>query len=85
MGVSTDRGMSTEQLAGASKRLGVHYTVVHDARKQVASAYRVSLYPTTFLLVGGEIVRARRGVMRARDLENWLEWVERRARSLSVE
>ena len=79
IGVSIDQGMSSAQLAAASKRLGVRYAVAHDVRQRVASAYRVSLYPTTFLIVGGEIERARRGPMTARDLENWLSWAKRRA------
>jgi len=79
IGVSIDQRMSGDQLAAASKRLGVRYAVAHDARQRVADAYKVSLYPTTFLIVGGEIARARRGPMTGRDLENWLSWAKRRA------
>jgi len=79
IGVSIDQGVSGKQLAAASKRLGVRYSVAHDADQRVASAYRVNLYPTTFLLLNGEIARARRGPMTSRDLENWWSWAKRRA------
>lgn len=60
-GVSVDE-LNPIQLEAAAMRLGITYPVLHDARREAASAWGVSTYPTTFVLDRNrEVVAVRRG------------------------
>jgi peroxiredoxin len=70
-GVSLDRGMSAAQLEGHAKRLGVKYTVLHDARDQVgAPLFGVRSLPTTVIIrEDGSIRHVRVGAMSGAELD----------------
>jgi len=59
-GLSTDR-MTPGRLKAASKRLGIDYPVLHDARAEVARSYRISAFPTTLVVKRMAIVGAHVG------------------------
>jgi len=60
LGISVDR-MNKAQLTARSGQLGINYPVLHDRDLTVASAYGVSVFPTTMVLVNGEIKQVRVG------------------------
>jgi thiol-disulfide isomerase/thioredoxin len=72
VGVSVDDKLTTERLGGEAKRLGITYRVVHDMSGDVARAWGVDVFPTTFVLDAqhkviatrvGEIDRSRLEMM----------------------
>lgn len=72
VGVSVDDKLTTERLGGEAKRLGITYRVVHDMSGEVARAWGVDVFPTTFVLdanykvIGtrvGEVDRSRLEMM----------------------
>jgi peroxiredoxin len=69
LGVSVDRGMATDRLAAASKRLGVTYPVLHDRDATAAAAWGVSVFPTTFVVRDGALRKAVVGAVDGRRLE----------------
>jgi cytochrome c-type biogenesis protein len=71
LGVSVDDAMATGRLAAEAKRLGITYRVLHDATGEVARAWGVSVYPTTFVLDRDlRIIGSRVGVMDRMGLED---------------
>ncbi len=72
IGVSVDRDMPAQRLAAISRRLGINYTVVHDADSAVARRYGVDLFPTTFILHDGEIHHVKMGEVDQDYLESML-------------
>ena len=71
-GVAVEPQMSIQQLARVSDSLGINYPVLHDKRTDVATAYRVGTYPTTIVVVDGEIKDVRIGQISERHLKRWL-------------
>ena len=71
LGISVDRGMTTDVLARHSERLGIRYSVLHDPRSRVANDYGVSFFPTTFIVRSGKIERVRQGTVTRARLEKW--------------
>lgn len=59
-GVSVDK-MAGPRLAAVSRKLGIDYPILHDASSRVATAFGVSLFPTTVVLHQGQIASVRMG------------------------
>ncbi len=77
LGVSVDDGMQPAQLARAAVSLGITYDVLHDASGRARETWRVSSYPTTFVLDRKRnVVAAHVGVAS----RAWLEATVARAR-----
>ncbi len=73
LGVSVDHELSGKALAAAARRLGVTYTLLHDADSAVADSYRVGALPTTYVIgPDGTVIAGRQGVVRQSTLEGWL-------------
>jgi thiol-disulfide isomerase/thioredoxin len=62
VGISTDQ-YAPAILAARSQKLGITYTIAHDQTAEVSSDYNVSVFPTTVLVQGGEILVARVGTV----------------------
>ena len=60
IGISTDR-MDPSILKTRSKQLGIGYRVAHDRYGQVAGSYGVTVFPTTMVVRGGEVLNIRVG------------------------
>lgn len=71
-GIAVEPQMTVKQLVRISDSLGVNYPVLHDKMTEVATAYRVGTYPTTIVVVNGEIKDVRIGKISQRHLERWL-------------
>jgi thiol-disulfide isomerase/thioredoxin len=78
LGVSVDDKLDAPKLARAAEQLGVHYPVLHDRTLEVARAWGVSSFPTTFVLnAADEVVAVRVGALDQRELEALVGEVER--------
>ena len=79
LGVSVDQALHGTRLAAAARRLGVTYTVLHDADQAVARSWGVQGYPTTFVLNAQDhVVEVRTGMLDVAALERMVS----RARSV---
>lgn len=72
IGISVDRNMQPARLAALSRKLGINYTVLHDADSAVARSYGVDLFPTTFVLHDGVIHHVKLGEVDQAYLEGLL-------------
>ena len=67
-GVSVDQ-MAPERLDAVSRKLGITYPILHDPDARVADLFRVSLFPTTVVIHGGQIAAVRMGEIDRAGLE----------------
>ena len=63
IGIHVDPRKPPGVIRRVSEQLGVNYLVLDDRKAEVARAYNVTNYPTTVLLVDGEVVDARVGLI----------------------
>ena len=68
-GVSIDQ-VSPGRLSKLAEGLGINYPVLYDPDAAVAEKYGVSLYPTTFVIAGGEIRSIHLGGIGKAELED---------------
>jgi peroxiredoxin len=70
LGISVDERLDAKALSAAARKLGISYTVLHDAAGSVSDDYGVAGLPTTFVIDGeGTIVNVRQGAVNRRSLE----------------
>ncbi len=70
LGVSVDSDLSAQRLEAAARKLGITYTVLHDAREEAARQWGVSVFPTTIVLdADRRVVGSRQGMMDRAALE----------------
>jgi thiol-disulfide isomerase/thioredoxin len=63
VGIHVDPRKPPGVVKRVSEQLGINYTVLDDRQVEVAKAYNVTNYPTTVVLVDGEVVDAKVGLL----------------------
>ena len=63
VGIHVDPRKPPGVVKRVSKQLGINYLVLDDRKAEVARAYNVTNYPTTVLLLNGEVVDAKVGLI----------------------
>ena len=63
IGIHVDPRKPPGVVKRVSKQLGIDYLVLDDRKAEVARSYNVTNYPTTVLLVDGEVVDAKVGLI----------------------